>query len=224
MDKTPLVSIIIRTKNEEQWIDKCLRRVYKQDYPHFEVILVDNCSTDNTINIAKKYECKIIKIKHFNYSKALNKGIMNSKGKYIVCLSGHCIPKSKNWLWLLARHFINPKLNVAGVYGRQEPLPNSSDFDKRDLYLLFGLDPKIQVKDPFFSNANSIIRRDLWLRFPFDEALEGQEDRAWAKNVLGQNYTIIYDPKASVYHYHGMQGQDKDRCERNVKIIEMLDK
>ena len=42
------ISIIVRTKNEERWIGHCLKAIYEQDYPSFEVILVDNNSTDNT--------------------------------------------------------------------------------------------------------------------------------------------------------------------------------
>ena len=41
------ISIIVRTKNEERWIGHCLKAIYEQDYPSFEVILVDNNSTDN---------------------------------------------------------------------------------------------------------------------------------------------------------------------------------
>ena len=49
-----LVSIVIRTKNEEKWIESCLKSVFNQNYKNFEVILVDNKSTDNTVKIAKK--------------------------------------------------------------------------------------------------------------------------------------------------------------------------
>ena len=51
----PEISIIIRTKNEEAWIAHCLSMVYKQDFKDFEVILIDNRSTDNTVNIAKRF-------------------------------------------------------------------------------------------------------------------------------------------------------------------------
>ena len=45
-DKNPLVSIIIRTKNEERWITLCLNAVFSQSYKNFEVIIIDNNSTD----------------------------------------------------------------------------------------------------------------------------------------------------------------------------------
>ena len=40
------ISIIVRTKNEERWIGHCLKSIFEQKYESFEVILVDNCSTD----------------------------------------------------------------------------------------------------------------------------------------------------------------------------------
>ena len=54
--KLPLISVIIRTKNEEKWIDLCLNAVYCQKVDAtIEVILVDNESTDHTVEIAKRY-------------------------------------------------------------------------------------------------------------------------------------------------------------------------
>ena len=55
MKNKPLVSIIIRTKNEQNWIDSCLKSIFNQSYKKFEIILVDNNSTDNTTKIAKKF-------------------------------------------------------------------------------------------------------------------------------------------------------------------------
>ena len=50
----PKVSIIIRTKNEERWITSCLKSIYSQTFKNFEIILVDNFSTDNTVKKAQQ--------------------------------------------------------------------------------------------------------------------------------------------------------------------------
>ena len=52
------VSIIIRSKNEEKWIEHCLTAVHAQEFSDFEVILVDNNSSDNTLNIANRFPIK----------------------------------------------------------------------------------------------------------------------------------------------------------------------
>ena len=59
------VSIIIRSKNEEKWIGLCLESIFSQSYEDFEVILVDNNSTDGTVKKAKNWPVKLLKIDKF---------------------------------------------------------------------------------------------------------------------------------------------------------------
>jgi len=216
-----LVSIIIRTKNEEKWISSCLRSVFDQSYKNFEVIIVDNQSTDNTVARAKEFNVKIISINEFYPGKAINKGVRNSNGEIIVCLSGHCIPTNNDWLKNLISNLSN---GIAGVYGRQEPLSFSSDLDKRDLIIVFGKDKKIQIKDSFFHNANSAFTRKIWEKYPFSETLSNIEDRIWGQEVIEAKLKIIYEPDASVYHWHGIhQESDLIRAKNIVKILENID-
>ena len=208
----PKISIIIRTKNEEDWIQHCLDMVFKQDYQDFEVILVDNNSSDHTVTVAKRYPlAKVINIDYFIPGDALNKGIQVSTGEYIVCLSAHCVPKEIGWLdKLLANFDNNPK--VAGVYGRQLPVSYTEPLDKRDLLITFGRDKRIQKKDYFFHNANSMLRRDVWEKFPFDDQATNIEDRIWGKTVTDNDYYLVYEPSAEVYHHHGLhQGNPIER-------------
>lgn len=218
----PLVSIIIRTKNEERWITQVLRAVFNQSYKNFEVIIVDNESSDGTIHKAMQFPIvKILTCNDYLPGKALNIGIRASNGDYIVCLSGHCIPVNEHWLVCLLNNFADKA--VCGVYGRQEPLNFTSDADKRDLNLVFGLDRRVQLKDSFFHNANSMIRKDIWKNSPFDETVTNIEDRIWAQGVLQKGYKLIYEPAASVYHYHGIhQDGDTQRCANIVRILERI--
>jgi GT2 family glycosyltransferase len=222
MDKNPEVSIIIRAKDEEKWIASCLSNVFRQEFKNFEVILVDNNSTDRTVEKAKSFQVeKIVSINKFLPGKALNLGIRHSRGKYLVFLSAHCIPVNEKWLSKLLSNFDNEK--TAGVYGRQEPMAFTEDVDKRDLINIFGLDKKVQKKDPFFHNANSVIRRDLWEKYPFSETANNIEDRIWAAEVLKNGFQIVYEPEASVYHYHGInQGRNIERARNVVRILEEL--
>ena len=48
----PLVSIIIRTKNEEKWINACLQSVFDQQFSDYEVLIIDDHSKDRTLEIA----------------------------------------------------------------------------------------------------------------------------------------------------------------------------
>lgn len=225
MDKK--VSIIIRTKDEERWIAQCLNAVAEQEYKAFDVIIVDNQSSDKTVEKASHFKyrfggkLKVITCKEYLPGRALNMGIRESGGDLIACLSGHCIPVNGKWLTNLVKGF--EASDIAGVYGRQEAMTFTPDRDKRDLNLVFGLDRKVQKKDSFFHNANSMIRRDIWKEVPFDETLTNIEDRAWAKEIIEKGYKIIYEPESSVYHYHGIhQNGNEERCANVVRILESL--
>ena len=219
------ISIIIRTHNEERWIAHCLESIFSQDYDNFEVILVDNNSSDHTVEVAKRYPvASIVIFDKFFPGKAINDGIHVSTGEYIACISAHCIPKNNQWLRNLHDNFKgNHKL--AGVYGRQLPLTYTSDADKRDLLITFGQDRKIQVKDYFFHNANSMFPREVWDKHPFNENATNIEDRIWGKEVIKEGYEISYDPNASVYHYHGLHQHEKssNRAKGIAIILDVLD-
>lgn len=218
---TPKVSIIVRTKNEERWIDKCLQAITQQKHDNHEVIVVDNASTDATVKKALAFDVKLVSITEFRPGEALNIGIRASSGEIIVCLSAHCIPSGPEWLGSLIAPLRDGK--VAGVYGRQEPLPFSDPHDKRDLLTVFGLDRKVQHRDPFFHNANSALLRTTWEAFPFDEQVKNLEDRVWGQSVINAGRTIVYEPSASVYHWHGIhQGLDPVRAHGVVRVMESI--
>ena len=86
-----------------------------------------------------------------------------SKGKIIVCLSAHCVPVNNNWLQKITSSLKDPK--VAGIYGRQKPLSYSSDFDKRDLFNLFGPEKKIQKKTLFFIMQIVLLEKAFGKKF-----------------------------------------------------------
>jgi rhamnosyltransferase len=222
-----LISVIIRTKNEERWIDSCVKKIFDQKKVVFEIIIVDNFSSDNTINLVKKNfkdknNIKILKIKKFLPGKAINLGVRHSKGKYICCLSAHCIPYDNLWLFNLKKNLKSKK--IAAVYGRQVPLPYTSDLNKRDLLNTFGLDKKIQKKDSFFHNANSLFRKSVWNKLNFDNKATNIEDRIWAHKILKFGYHIVYEPNAKVYHFHGIHHDlENERCTKIVEIMENLD-
>ncbi len=201
------VSIIIRTKNEERWVGHCLKMVFAQDFKDYEVIIVDNESGDHTLEVARHFSLShTLSISEYRPGLALNLGIRKSKGDYIVCLSAHCIPQSEKWLSSLIKNVDDRQ--IAGAYGRQLPVSFSGPSDKRDLLNVFGLDRRVQFKDSFFHNANSVVRRDVWEKIPFDESVTNIEDRIWAKAVIDLGYRLVYDPDAAVYHYHGIHREN----------------
>ena len=110
------ISIIIPARNEEENIAACLDSVCNQSYPKelFEVLVVDDHSTDTTVSIVKLYETKSVKLislKDFvsvelnSYKKkAIEIAIAQSTGELIVCTDADCIVK-ENWLQTIAAFY-----------------------------------------------------------------------------------------------------------------------
>ena len=82
----PLVSVIIPTYNEEQYVEDCLKSLKEQIFKNFEVILVDDGSTDNTVKTATKYKIRIIKQNHKGPGTARNRGAREARGKILVLI------------------------------------------------------------------------------------------------------------------------------------------
>ena len=149
-------SIIIRGKNEARWLKILLPILGGQTIQNFEIIFCDNESSDNTIEILKKFKIsKILSFKKYLPGKILNSAIKFCKGEYICILSSHCIPVTNKWL---EQHlnFIKKNKNFAAVFGKQIPLPGSSTQNLIDLDIIFKDQEIIYDKDPYLNNANSI--------------------------------------------------------------------
>ncbi len=219
-----MLSVVIRSKNEAQWIGRCLFALSNQRMRGIEPIVVDNDSTDNTRAIAQRMGAKIVRISDsdFSFGRAINIGFEAATHPNVAILSAHCLPVDELWAdYLVAA--LDTVDGAAGAYGRQEPLPDTSDFDKRDLWFTFRDQRLVQTRDAFFHNANSILPARVWREHPFDEEINGQEDREWGQRMIGLGYKLVYEPHARVYHFHGIhQGRNEDRAARIVRVIEYL--
>ena len=196
-------SIIIRTLNEDKYLKDLLTSIHSQTYKNFEIINVDSGSKDETLNIADRFNCKIISIspEDFTFGYALNKGIEVSSGKFTVIISAHTMPKNEFWLENLIKPFQDPK--VAMVFGKQEGGFDSNIGELKDLQRKYtNIKKELTTKNIFANNANSAIQKKLWCNYKFNEILTAQEDIDWAKHWLEKGYRVIYEPKSSIYHYH----------------------
>ena len=204
MHQHPEVSIIIRTKNEAAYIKGTLDKIFSQRHQSYEVIVVDSGSTDQTLQIVNDFKVKLIKLpsEEFTYGRALNVGIEESRGDYVVSLSAHAVPFDRDWLKNILVPFANA--NVAGVVGKALPHPDCNPFDRRGLLRRFGTDRKFLHYDSAitFSNANAAVLKRVWEEEPFDEELPYSEDLKWSRGMMQKGWTFVYEPTATVYHSH----------------------
>lgn len=88
-------SIVIPNYNNAKWLEKCLNSVLNQTYKNYEVIFIDDMSTDNSLEIANKLlkGHKVLKVPYKKYNGGTrNIGIMEATGDYILCID------SDDWL------------------------------------------------------------------------------------------------------------------------------
>ena len=120
------VSVIICARNEAENLDNYLPVLLTQDYPDYEVIVVDDCSTDDTDIILKKYTAlyphlrsSVIKMdKKFSHGKklAVTIGIKAAKHDRLLFTDADCHPESNQWLSLMTAHF-SDKVSIVLGYG-----------------------------------------------------------------------------------------------------------
>ncbi|MBU1627701.1 glycosyltransferase, partial [bacterium] len=86
------VSVIIPVFNASSTFEKCLTSVFKSDYKDFEVIVIDDGSTDKSMDIAKNYNCKIIELtENKGAANARNIGAKQAKGEIIFFTDSDCV-------------------------------------------------------------------------------------------------------------------------------------
>lgn len=215
--------IVIRCKNEIEWLPKTHQSIYLQTLQPNNIIFVDDKSDDGSKEFAIKNNFKVIDYdcEHFNYSRSLNLGIESTESEYVLILSAHCILYDETSIEKLIE--VMDVFKAAGVYGRQIPTTQSNAIDTRDLLTVFGRERIVYEKYPFFHNAFSLIDKSIWFKFKFDENVNGIEDRLWAQTLCNNGHKIVYEPSSAVYHEHGLnQGSDTERATRVCKSLHSL--
>ncbi|HVU06243.1 MAG TPA: glycosyltransferase [Candidatus Paceibacterota bacterium] len=112
--KMPKVSVVIPAHNERESIAATLRAVSVQDYPDYEVIVVDNASTDGTAEVAGSFNVKVVREARKGLLHARERGRLSAQGDIIVQMDADCLPDS-GWLARGVSHFAD--LSVTGVTG-----------------------------------------------------------------------------------------------------------
>ncbi len=244
----PLVSIVITNYNDLEYIKGCLDSLDNLTYKNFEIIFVDNNSSDNSVAFVRN-NYKNVKVirnkKNYGVSSSNNIGASQTKGKYIVLLNVDTVV-DKNWL----SEFIkvaqaSPKVGIVGC--------KQFDFDNRDMLSFggsasdkfgrvseFGSKKKdkglfnIQMKSFFVTGAGLLFKRELFERIQlFDPSYYmyyEDVDFCWRAWIYG--YDVIYSPKPILYHkinkpnkfenrYHYIYYVERNRLRTILKNYEL---
>jgi glycosyltransferase involved in cell wall biosynthesis len=219
----PLVSVVIIGKNEKDTIDKCILSIFNQSYPNFEIIYVDDKSTDNTLEKAQrlnnildsKKNCKrylTLSVETNFPSKNRNIGLKASKGGIIAFIDGDCIAEH-DWLTNLHEQF-STEVGIVGGPITLAHSKNSITTKAIDVVLASYLGSGgsalfYQIRgdrevDEVPAGNLAVYRRLLEKYGGFEENLRYNEDTNLCYRLREDRYRIIYAVKARIYHFIGI--------------------
>jgi hypothetical protein len=209
----PLVSIIIVNWNAKKYLKECIESLFSQSFTDYEIVLVDNASTDDSIDFVRiNYpQVKVIQNKdNLGFAEGNNIGIKNSTGQLIALFNPDVVADS-DWLHILV-NVIKDKPNIAGVTGKMYYL--GDQYGKDAVFCTWSkIDPlsgtPINFNDDepvsrvdYLSGAAMIVRRDVLNKIGLLDKnyfLYFEETDLCAR-IIRAGYDLMYIPSAIVWH------------------------
>lgn len=207
-ENTDLVSVVISVYNVQKYLKTCIKSVINQSYKNLEIIIVNDGSPDNSLNIIKEYseiDSRIVLIdkKNEGVSAARNDGIKKAKGKYIFFLDGDDF---------LDKDFFK--------YFTENAKENKSDVVILNSFWSL----KNRVCEKYHSalpTCSLFIKKRLldeydFIRYPLN--IQPGEDGIFSHILLMHAKKISFEDKV-IYHYVKHEGQDHTRALKEPKIL-----
>lgn len=197
----PKLSIIIPVKNSSVTLGETLNSLLNQSYKNFNTIVVDDGSTDNSVEIAKKFRCSIIKLqKSHGAAYARNKGAENAKGDFLVFTDSDIV-LFKNTL-RNAIDYIKKNPNVRVFFGTFDPkLRFRNIFSQyKHLYLCYYCS-KLE-KFHFIDTSLTFIKKKVFDKFKFNSQIKSSisEDIELGMRLTKAGYNITNPKNIKMEH------------------------
>ena len=210
--KNPAISVIVPMYNTEKYISKCLTSIIDQTFSDFEVLIIDDGSTDHSCETADFFaktdaRFKIIHTKNGGVSRARNIGLKQASGEYISFIDSDDAIRPQMYEMLLSKateynvEIVSSDLIINGKtiennIPKDRPIYKNEIFEK--VLPLFSVTNSIGTLE----FKNKIFRRDLLLEngILFEEGFSFQEDLMFMINVYANARSLYYLPEA-FYEY-----------------------
>lgn len=220
-----MISVVIPVHNAAQTLDECLQAICRSNYPDYEVLVVDDASTDNTVSVAKRYSCRVISLpENVGAARAKNVGAKEAKGDIILFTDADVVLQPDT-LYIIAAHFQDP--TVAGVVGLLGEKLRYSNFSShfKNLWMHYTYKRLAASKDAeqgvgVFLTSIAAIRKEIFEQMGgFDPNYRGAsvtEDIEFGQRLLSAGHKIRLDNRLAVEHlkYYSFIGLLKTDFER----------
>lgn len=189
-----LVSIIIPVYNAEKFLEKTIDSVLAQTYENFELILINDQSTDRSEEIVKDYESKDNRVKGFNLSEnsgaavARNTGLEKAKGQFIAFIDSDDMWKENKLaeqLSFMKRH------NYSFTYTLFQPVDEEGEVSREPAKLPFKLNYSALLKNTAIACSTVVIDRNTVGDFRMPLVRKGQDTATWLKLLKTIDYAYL---------------------------------
>ena len=227
MANLPLVTVLLPTYNCELYVKDAVQSILKQTYSNFECIIIDDCSTDKTVEILKSFSDRRIKLiekpKNSGYTNSLNYGLTIAQGKYIARMDGDDISLPTRFEKQVALFEANPKLVVCGsvfqIIDSDQVIFKPETHEDIKLELL---------KDSAIGHPTAMLRASVLKahNISYDTSKEPAEDYDLWVRLL--KYGVFYNIQEILFLYRIHEGQvsitkkEKQRTKASESRFKML--
>jgi len=212
LKESPPVSVVVVNLNGKEWLEKAIPSVLASDYPKVELIVVDNGSTDGSVEFLRENypSTRVIVLeKNIGWSPANNEGIKTAGGRVIACLSNDMIVDSR-WLKEIVKLMVsNSKIGIVQCNSLsmwdKRTLDSSMNYLDRFGYS-YAYAPQNRPQEVFFAEGMAFAFKkevveeigmlDDYYFMEYDDM-----DFSWRARLAG--YSAYFLPSAVVYHARG---------------------
>jgi cellulose synthase/poly-beta-1,6-N-acetylglucosamine synthase-like glycosyltransferase len=201
VESSPRVSILVATYNSELTINECLKALFELNYPKdfLEIIIVDGCSKDATVEIAQKYPVKVVS-EPLSAPAAYNQA-MKIVSNDVLGFVDSDAKVEKEWLNKLVAHLSDPQ--VAGVSGGIETWNTENVWARSIGYDLKSRYARLKKYVVRVATMNLLLKKSVLEEVGgFDENLSSQYDTDLGFRITQKGYRILFEPKAKCYHFN----------------------
>lgn len=200
-----MISIVIPAFNAQKTIGACLEALAHQTVPKevYEIIVVDDGSTDRTAAIVRQYAVKLLRQSNQGPAAARNYGVQEAKGDLIFFIDADCVATA-NWIEEMSRPFQHAEVvGIKGVYRtrQRELAARFVQIEYEHKYERMGKRLYIDFIDTYSAG----FRRDVFLRYDgFDTSFPtaSVEDQEFSFRLAKDGHKMVFQPRAVVYHTH----------------------
>lgn len=199
MRKIPQISVVIPAYNEEKCLSACLGSLKKQTFKDFEIVVVDNNSTDKTAKIARSFGAKVVKEPIQGMTPARERGFKEAKAEIIARTDADTVVTS-NWLEIIYQTF-KKYPDVVGITGPWlSPTPKIPDkiLSTYSYFVSVKLG-RLTSGHPYLMGPNMAIRKAAWQKIKVhtdDTKVHEDVDLSFQLGKVGK---ILWQPKMKIF-------------------------